>query len=372
MTAKGDRYLQLDGIRGLAMLSVLVGHTLESSLGDYSRRVVGWGECGVMLFFVLSGYLITNLLIREEERTGRIDVRTFYIRRALRLLPAMFLYVGTIFVLKLVGVVQRESWGSIAASVLYVRNLFGRGHALAQLWSLSLEEQFYLTWPAVFILARRRRVPVIVAVMLVGAAWRALAISTHLTNVTTGRVYEATWFRFDSIIYGCFLAVMSARDPAWGRGLLARRLCHPAITLPLLALATSVDASSAFSPVALTVQSVATTGFLWHVLDARPESPTYRAFASWPMRYLGRISYSLYLWQGLFVYLPGQADEPAFAPLRSLPLGLGLTFVAAIASHELFERPFLKLKERFTPARSGLAAPVAVEPAAAAPSAAAL
>ena len=352
VAVNNQRYLQLDGVRGIAILGVLLGHTLEATYRIHSPLSLGAGECGVLLFFVLSGYLITDLLIREETSTGRVDVRAFYIRRALRLLPAMFLYVGTVVVLKLMGVIRHETWGSIGASILYVRNIFGRGSALTQLWSLSLEEQFYLTWPAVFVLSGRRRASVIVAILVVMTLWRVAAIQFHLTNVVDGRIYEAPWFRYDSILYGCILAV-GAQDVRWGRGAWVSRLTHPLVTLPVLMAASCIRPFTPLYLVRLTLQSVAMAGFLWYLICARPQAFSYRILAAAPFRYLGRISYSLYLWQGMFIWLPGMGtDEPSWTRFRSFPLNLGITFVLAVASHELLERPFLRLKSRFTPART--------------------
>ena len=103
------------------------------------------GEMGVLLFFVLSGYLITGLLAAEYQKTGGLDLRTFYIRRAFRLLPPLYLFLFVVAALEWLHIVRDVPFRDFAAAVLYVRNIFGSSQSLAHLWSLSLEEQFYLT-----------------------------------------------------------------------------------------------------------------------------------------------------------------------------------------------------------------------------------
>lgn len=134
---------QLDGLRGLAIVLVLAGHVLEFGFGIHTD----FGGLGVLLFFLLSGFLITGLLDREKTRTGAISLRAFYIRRVLRLFPALFIFLATQCVLIETRVVTDTPWYAVAACLLYVRNIWGRGSTTGHIWSLSLEEQFYTSWP---------------------------------------------------------------------------------------------------------------------------------------------------------------------------------------------------------------------------------
>jgi len=341
-------YPQLDGLRGVAISAVLVGHVMEWGFGSHSAWWRGLAECGVLLFFVLSGFLITDILIREEGERGKVDLRAFYIRRALRLLPALFFYVGTVAVLKSMGLIRHESWGSVGASLLYVRNIFGRGAALGHLWSLSLEEQFYLTWPIIFLVTRRWRMKAVVTILAGMAVWRAAAIALHLTNVVDGHVYQCPWFRYDSILYGCFVALCLAVRPDLWHPARWRWLLRPEIALGVVIAATALEPESAAYSMRLTLQSLGMTWLLWYAVTCRAPEVGYKLLASRPLAWLGKISYSLYLWQGMFVELPSPAfDEPAWALFRTFPLNIGMAFLMALVSYRFVEQPFLRLKHRF-------------------------
>ena len=142
----------LDGVRALAVGLVIFEHSVVfDQFSHFGSVGLSGGHTGVALFFVLSGYLITTLLLREEERTGFISLRFFYIRRALRLFPALWLYLFVVAVLTLAGWLPHNPWHSFFSSLLYFRNIVGRGHETDQLWSLSIEEQFYIIWPLILI-----------------------------------------------------------------------------------------------------------------------------------------------------------------------------------------------------------------------------
>ena len=145
----------LDGLRGVAVLFVVIGHGLVFRFG----RGYSWGQfaiLGVLIFFVLSGFLITGLLCAEERQFGRISLRDFYLRRAFRILPAFSVFLGTVILLVHLGLIT-ESRRTIIAALLFIKNFMGSGPStLGHLWSLSMEEQFYLVWPILFRLVRRR------------------------------------------------------------------------------------------------------------------------------------------------------------------------------------------------------------------------
>ena len=124
-----DHIPGLDGIRALAIGLVLFAHSVIYDTFSHLRSIgTGAGYAGVAVFFVLSGYLITTLLLREEERTGSISLRLFYLRRALRLFPALWLYLLVVSLIWFSGLLPHHPWHSFASSLLYVRNLVGRGH----------------------------------------------------------------------------------------------------------------------------------------------------------------------------------------------------------------------------------------------------
>src|SRR5947209_3439497 len=137
------RIPSLDGLRAISITLVMLSHLLKWK--HISVAVLGaYGSLGVFIFFVLSGYLITNLLLREYQRTSTISLRDFYLRRAFRIFPAAFVFLVVVIVLYR----HQMTWFHVAAAVLYVANMdITRPWIFGHLWSLSIEEQFYLLWP---------------------------------------------------------------------------------------------------------------------------------------------------------------------------------------------------------------------------------
>ena len=338
-------YPQLDGLRGVAIAMVVFGHVAHFTFGLEGA----WSTCagaGVLIFFVLSGFLITDILLGEIESSGSLNFRNFYARRCLRLLPALFLFLLAMLTLKVLGQFSQDSWGAFAASVLYVRNIFGSGDGTAHLWSLSLEEQFYVTWPILLLLLKKRRLSYTFAFLVIWAAWRAIAIHFRLASNATGQFYERPWFRYDSILYGCFLAIalrMPAGISVWRYR--ASLIFHPIFALPLLIASSAIPDSSKLFPIGTTLQSALAAGMTLGVITCSDSSLLHRVLASVPARFLGRISYSLYLWQQPLLVI----RHPSWGGLRTFPINLGLAIVLAVFSYYAIERPFLALKARFGP-----------------------
>jgi peptidoglycan/LPS O-acetylase OafA/YrhL len=330
----------------MAIALVLCSHTV---IYGYAPSLVAAGlrsgAAGVTLFFVLSGYLITRLLIGEEAGTGQVSLPLFYARRALRLFPALWLYLTVISALWLAGLLPHHPWHSFVTSLLYVRNLVGRGHETDHLWSLSLEEQFYLMWPlAVVLLARHRqwRLPLALGIFLLVTAWRLYATAMGLASA--GALYIRSDFAFDGPILGCALALAEAR---WaGHAERWRTGAWPAVAAltASAALALWIGAGSA-ALVRPALQNTLVAGLgiplIW--------SQTGRAAVGWagwrPLVYLGQISYGVYLWQQLFLGPP----TPGFALVRIPPVGLLVTLTVAVSSYVLLETPMLRLKDRWRP-----------------------
>lgn len=174
---------ELDGFRGLAVLLVIIGRYLEFRGWNAHVRSLAQSAAhlGVLLFFVLSGFLITGLLYRERSLTGSLDFKRFYIRRALRLLPALLLFLSTVTLLMSFGLITDVSKTELLVCLFYLRNIFGHSLSIGHLWSLSLEEQFYLVWPLTFFLLPRKRASAIVAwICFTLIIWRGVAISLRL------------------------------------------------------------------------------------------------------------------------------------------------------------------------------------------------
>jgi peptidoglycan/LPS O-acetylase OafA/YrhL len=353
----------LDGLRAVSILLVLLSH-----LG--LDRVVP-GAFGVTLFFFISGFLITRQLRDGLARHGRIDFAGFYLRRCLRLLPAGVTYIavaGAAFTAA-GGAISPRGW--LAALVyganyydlfaVYHSTLAGVRHPFNILWSLAIEEHFYVIWPACLALLHRGRralwaLAAICGLILIWrlALWHACFVpgapwvcGPENPNPLWryNRLYLATDTRLDSIAWGAMLALGPRggfAQPVGARGALAGGV--------LLALAFVLPGPFARYVLRPSLQGAALLGLFPWLLTA--DTPLHRALRSRPARALGRLSYSLYLWHwaalGTADYVFPH-DKPAWVAL-AVPLSFGL----AAASYAGIERPMLRLRHRF-----GSHAPVA-------------
>jgi peptidoglycan/LPS O-acetylase OafA/YrhL len=341
-----SRIDRLDGLRGLSVILVVAGHVGAYRLGV--GQTAGFlAEFGVQCFFVLSGYLITSLLDREYARTQTVDLRAFYTRRVLRLAPAMLAFLGVIALLKAAGQVVDVAWYTFGLGLTYLLNIGGRGITTGHLWSLSLEEQFYLVWPVLFLAFPKRRRQLAVAIILAVASFRTIGIITRLYPYELGIFYERPWFRFDSLMVGCLFALLNPEGDSMPRTI---RRATKGVFLPLMLgvaclLAVSGDRPS-IHPIFLTVQLGVACWFVLHVL-LHPGSLVPRLLAGRFWVWLGGLSYSIYLWQEPFCV----TILPDWGWLRRFPLCLIPTMACALASHHWIEKPFLRLKRRFERAR---------------------
>ncbi|HET9304822.1 MAG TPA: acyltransferase, partial [Candidatus Sulfotelmatobacter sp.] len=205
-----DRIPALDGVRAIAILMVIFDHLVNALSQRQHFEIPGWsllGQPGVIIFFILSGYLITSRLKAEYESTGAIDLKRFYVRRFFRLMPAAWAFLALIWICH-----PSLSVREIQSAVLFYRNYY-RGNVLtAHFWSLSIEEQFYLVWPCVLMLAGFKRAQ---WVALAGIAGIGLWRSTHLEHFSiVGHGYW-TQYRADALFVGCWLGLRGV--PSFGR-----------------------------------------------------------------------------------------------------------------------------------------------------------
>jgi len=342
---KFRHFPELDGFRGLAVLLVLVGHSFEFSNAALAGAGNALAQLGVMLFFVLSGFLITGILYRERVETGGVNLLNFYARRTLRLAPALALFLGVVTLLIATKEITDVRWYELAVCLLYLRNIYGRSSSLAHLWSLSLEEQFYLVWPQVL-----KRVPVrrllkfTMALTGLICVWRSLAIYLQLFDYNSGAFYLRPYFRFDSILVGCCISVAAAQSDITLERMsrMSRRI--PAAVAWLVLFVWSLWGEGWSRPFYITLQMLGCALVLCQI--AVDKHRFLSALLSYgPFRYIGRISYSLYLWQQLFLVV----KYPDWGILRTFPMNVLLTFACAAASYHLIEKPILRWKDRFAP-----------------------
>ncbi len=354
---------QLDGVRALAVLAVMTFHDFWT----------GWGYLGVDVFFVLSGLLITGVLVGEREQRGRVDLRRFYARRMLRLYPALaaMLVLTTPFAAQLSQDGSwRLWWGAVAVSATYTANLailvdgtqwLG---ALGPMWSLAVEMQFYLVWPLLLtgLLGRsvdRRALAAGVAVL----AAAALSLFWLLgTAARPGLAVAPSYFRpdarFGELLAGCALALaLSLR-----RGPLPRGADRALSVLALAGLALLVGAwpllrgQGTVAPMPLV--ALGTTLVLARLVTS-DRALLSRALRIPPLPQIGRISYAVYLWQ-----LPILALAAWLVPDATLQevVYWGATLAAGAASGRFVERPFLRRQARLRRARVEAGIHTAPEP----------
>jgi peptidoglycan/LPS O-acetylase OafA/YrhL len=332
----------LDGIRGFAILLVLADH---SGIAIAS----GAGNLGVTIFFVLSGFLITTLLLEEHARCGRVSLRRFYWRRALRLLPALGALLATVAVVMTLAGRADEIAGDVVPALFYFMNwsvAAGNNPGLVgHTWSLSIEEQFYLVWPLALlaILSVGRGRLAWVSGILVAAALSSIVLRIHFFAEPGGyyRAFEGTDTRMDALAIGCLLAVAFSRRPIRVPPLLMAAL---AAAIPVIVWATN-DASMATFGFALT--ALAAAGLVAGAASGRGE----KVLAWRPLAYMGVVSYGLYLWHRPLMQV--FTDSGLGGVPWAVALMFGLSIGLAMLSRRLVEDPFLRLKDRYFSSAAG-------------------
>lgn len=350
----------LDGWRAIAVVSTILYHDSRHVLGPSSTDwFQKYGAVGVDIFFGISGLLICSRLLQEEQAQGRINLREFYIRRFFRIVPPMLLFLLVIGALAAVGLiyVMGKEW---LAALLFFRN-YSWFSAKAQVtdwftshyWSLSVEEHFYFFLPGLlfFVPKRLRMTALGTLVALIGARRFYLQVFRHVSYLA---IYKHTDVRLDALLIPAMLAIalqnQSCRD--WFKRL-GRLWFAPAIVS--VALLTSEKfpvltplAQSFLIPIMLAATVMQPAGIFAQMLE-------------WPVaRWIGRISYSLYLWQQLFFVGHFLKDYQPLGFLNTFPVNWLMVFGCAALSYYLVERPLIRLGHKYaapaTPGRPEIAA----------------
>jgi peptidoglycan/LPS O-acetylase OafA/YrhL len=333
-------------------------------LGAHSAQVTGvspgmyntlnWffdGSLGVRFFFVISGFLITWLMVVEQRRNGRISLRDFYIRRALRIFPVYYAFLAVLFVLQVTTVFHLGllSW---IGNLTFTTNFLGAEWANGHLWSLAQEEQFYLLWPTLFIFSGARRrtsmaACILAAPILLCPVIRVLKYFHVLIPVlTNGRGMVSC----DSIAIGCACALLFAEKRDAIRVFMSKHgssVMAVGVTFILIPyVSTRLFRFGFFTvPFGETSQAVGFAMLLLHGISV-PEFSFYKALNWRWICEIGVLSYSIYIWQQIFCSNPA-----AFGLGRvwwmTFPLWLIPAFAVAVSSFYFFERPLFRLRARF-------------------------
>lgn len=343
------RIPSLDGARAVAILLVIAAHLTLDPLPVVWR--VDYGNLGVRVFFVISGFIISTLLLRERERTGDISLKDFYARRIFRIIPAYYAFVAAVVLLIPTGRVPAR-YSELPAVLLYFSNYQVAHGSLGHSWSLSVEEQFYLLWPGtLLLLGLRRSVYVCGALLITAPAFRVLS-ELHLWPTYPKFAFESAC---DALAAGCLLALLRSR--LWAIPAYQRIISSPFVAgLPAGALVLmALDSGSILRDVV--GYPVLNLGIAM-TLDRYMRFPLYpvgRMLNLRPVVWIGVLSYSLYLWQQLFAFRWG-LQLSAFEP-HPVVTRLACTFACAAASFYLVERPFLRLRARLAARQQRIAVP---------------
>ncbi len=335
---KQGRIPTLDGLRAVAILLVLVSHVLQGN-----KQIAALGHMGVLIFFALSGYLITSRLLDEYRSTGRISLRNFYLRRAFRILPPALVYLGILAILSALGlVVCSES--VIRSAVFFYTNYIDVGHTgwrAGHFWSLSVEEHFYLLWPCLLLAfgvltGWRTALALVLTIFL----WRIADYHLHIL----ARLFDdpfLQWFQFrtdliaDTLLWGCCLAFFTLKARPWVSTLAA--LASAALLALLCAdIPLPLHNTSLLQPLEHFLPSV-----LLAAVVSCPTAAIGRFLELASMRFIGHLSYSLYIWQEMFLWGP---DNRHHMPIV---VGLGASFACAYLSYRFIEQPAIRFGKRF-------------------------
>ena len=348
------RIPSLDGLRALSISLVVCLHSLQAfSLTHPVSRywyAVFNGSDGVFIFFEISGFLITTLLLNEHRKRGSISLRGFYLRRAFRILPPLYLYIGVAVLLGLAGKLALNLQ-SVLSAMFFYHNVYAPGEmwSIEHLWSISVEEQFYLVWPFVLVYflrrggerGRRAAAWFPIAVLLISPVLRVV-----LAGSGNARLHAAgvTLFRFDFIMFGCLVALLqgTTRFEAWYRRATRLWWIAPGVMVVCSILSTRFENRFDFT-VGYTINGAAVAVFLlW--CTRNEGSAVGRVLNAGPVAWVGVLSYSIYLWQTVWLH-SGNEQVFAWAPrLGKFPLNWVGILACAAASYYFVEQPSLTMR----------------------------
>jgi peptidoglycan/LPS O-acetylase OafA/YrhL len=334
----------LDGLRAISIALVILSHAPGTRGFPFAApgALFDHGILGVQIFFVISGFLITTLLFDEQAKTGGVSLRLFYMRRTLRIFPPFYAFLGVMAALVIAGQI-RLPWTEFAFAALYAMNYRQAGlWMLGHIWSLSVEEQFYLVWPSTLKWIGRQRALMAAAVVALGSPLVCLAWYLKSPD-SAGMVSHSFPLIADAIAAGCVLAgvlpwlrsrpeLLRLFGSRWGDLVwpvtFALDLARPHPRIHMAFTETGLN-------VAICYALIRYTQF--------PALPVSRLLNLPAMKFVGKLSYSLYLWQQPFM------DRFGTSVLQTFPLNVGCSFGSALASWYLIESPMQDLRRKFRP-----------------------
>ena len=354
----------LDGWRAIALILVILEHGSDSIanalhlMGLYFDlgRLKEVGLLGVHVFFGLSGFLITSRLLADESKYGRISLKIFYTRRAFRILPASLVFLLVIGILAFTGIlpITLGRWLSTLFFMANYTTATGSWY-LGHFWSLAVEEHFYMIWPAVFFVlgATTRRVKFAVAIALLLAFWRALDFKFHITGATPAVFWGRTDIQVDNILWGVVIALLYGVE-VWKvrlNSFLRLPMILPSLIIFTITLAVLPRPGWKLEFILLTIKAIVIPLMILctlintsNLLSVILEKPIFRL--------IGRLSYSFYLWQQLFLVWD-QSSIPNLHFLQILPFNIIAAFICATLSLRYIEKPLIALGHKIASRKTG-------------------
>jgi peptidoglycan/LPS O-acetylase OafA/YrhL len=369
-THVGKRFYwpELDTLRVLAFFCVYVHHVIPHEPSFYAEHhflphaivplicaVAGAGAFGVDLFFALSAYLITALLLREKETLGAVDIRRFYLRRILRIWPLYFVFVAFAAMIPHWYPAQRLPWPYVLGYLCLAGNWVYAWKGLPAsvaipLWSISVEEQFYLAWPlAIRRLSPARMIYVVIGLLFIANLSRILLVVAHVNG---GAVEYNTFARIDAIACGILIAYVYRDQTPRLSGMQRAALISSCLLVWFVTAAYGhLNAPRSVAPVLGTIigRPLVALGAAGILIGFIGISNHFKALANPVLTYLGKISYGLYVYHmaGLLVSRPWFRTNTALGYIAYASVGLLITVMVSIISYHWLESPFLRLKDRY-------------------------
>jgi peptidoglycan/LPS O-acetylase OafA/YrhL len=348
MLVKG-RIPSIDGFRMISILFVIFSHIVTESHNSFFNTLSQYfvlGDLGVRVFFVISGFLITYLLLNERSNTGTINIKAFYLRRTLRIFPVFYAYLLVIFVLHLLLNLGIPFLVFLGAG-LYIHNFapWGGDWLIAHSWSLAVEEQFYLVWPFIFLGIQNEKKAF--SWKFIGLLTFGLGVIMRTFNYKFPDLSEYFLAPFlkhaDFLFAGCIMAYLAFYHYEL---LVEKNKSRPImvfITVSLILFFSKFEfhpvLDKIFIPTSGTIINVGIC-FLILYFIVKDKTIGYKFLNSPFVAFIGKLSYSLYVWQQLFI------SNLNFW-WTQFPQNIFLTFLAAYCSYKFIETPFLKIKSRF-------------------------
>lgn len=350
--SRPGRINSLDGIRALAVFMVIGNHAFSGEGVPESIRVFGQelfgARLGVRTFLVMGGFLITYLLAKEKAKHGRVSVRNFFARSAIRIYPVLFVYVAFLASLEIVTHLDLDPWQYLSSLTL-TKNYLWMTPVDGHLWSISCQEQFYLIWVVVFACLSLRSALIFLSLsILVAPVIRIvfyklgyslllqLSLPTNIDCIAIGCLGGLLLYHREQLVTKCV-----------SRYVVLGRLLMVAVIIAAHCSQASFTWARFAIPLRLTIQSLAIL-YLIYSFALVPRGPIYWMLNARPMVFVGKASYSIYIWHQVF-FCKFVDFGVSYAFVLTFPQNIYLSLIAGLLSYRFIEYPLLQLKNLFRP-----------------------